>query len=154
MATSNASALTGHEILALSFDVGLSSRRATPFEQLDWKFSTKVISPPDGRNLTPALTRKADSTRTSGHVGFVPQNDRSPTLASIQASTSTANSKNEASILSRAKSPTLCKRPSLCRNGGACRIKHLQPSATAQLVKSFILTVVHHRHFLKHLVEN
>jgi fatty acid/phospholipid biosynthesis enzyme len=24
--------------------VGLSSRRATPFEQLDWKFSTKVIS--------------------------------------------------------------------------------------------------------------
>jgi hypothetical protein len=44
VATGNAPALTGHEILALSFAVGLSSRRATPFEQLDWKPSTKVIS--------------------------------------------------------------------------------------------------------------
>jgi len=35
VATSNAPALTGHEILALSFDVGLSSRRATLFAQRD-----------------------------------------------------------------------------------------------------------------------
>src|SRR5580658_2187035 len=40
----NALALTGHEILAVSFAVRLSSRRATLFEQLNWKPSTKVIS--------------------------------------------------------------------------------------------------------------
>jgi hypothetical protein len=44
VANGNAPALTGHEILAPSFAVGLSSRRATLFEQLDWKPSTKVIS--------------------------------------------------------------------------------------------------------------
>jgi hypothetical protein len=44
VANGNAPALTGHEILAPSFAVGLSSRRATLFEQLDWKLSTKVIS--------------------------------------------------------------------------------------------------------------
>jgi hypothetical protein len=44
VATRNAPALTGDEILALSFDVGLSSRRATLLAQRDWKPSTKVIS--------------------------------------------------------------------------------------------------------------
>src|ERR1700730_4988051 len=44
VANGNAPALTGHEILAPSFAVGLSSRRATLFEQLDRKPSTKVIS--------------------------------------------------------------------------------------------------------------
>jgi hypothetical protein len=43
VAKGNAPALTGHEILAPSFAVGLSSRRATLFEQLDWKPSTKFI---------------------------------------------------------------------------------------------------------------
>jgi hypothetical protein len=43
VANGNAPALTGHEILAPSFAVGLSSRRATLFEQLDWKPSTKFI---------------------------------------------------------------------------------------------------------------
>lgn len=44
MANGNAPALTGHEILALSFAVDVSSRRATLFKQFNWKPGTNVIS--------------------------------------------------------------------------------------------------------------